>query len=792
MRRVYVLAVVGILCGPAVAQEPHANFSQEIARIFGLKQAGQAAMDGEDLDGAVAAYRDAVDAQTRLLGTDNPETLATMATLAEAYARQECWEHVYKLREQIFDARRRLDGKASVELTWSVAIAALNWSLKLYGGVSDPPQDLARAREVVSRLRARSDSFDGRLSSDNALDMVSRWIEAWTEYRSGNPERAKEIFEPGLGFFPLNPWGHLTMALLCWQTGEKDVALDWYLAACEGVTEVRGPDKDLSDLKQQVEKMMFGEQGAPPTIEPLQYVQVYDRLLEVYPELTVLYIRRGTCAARVGQSEAALQDFRTAVKLRPEDAWNWYSLAMSALYFGRTDEYKKTAVQMYERFAESSQPFDRHLLVIIASLAPNPDIDMAKILEIANRPDRTDATRVPRVLYRAGQYDEALAQMGTDRDGIVVAMIEWQRGNKLEAVRQLAQAAPVVRARLEAIKRGEAAGGAVMEVFEGGAQLQDAQSLIESHQLPNFDQLADVLVGDWVATGTIGPNGSGEILQAGEPDKMTVSLRRAAGGKAIVGTERVTAVNRPEASVESTVLIVWDPVELVARIVACWSDGDIESGSVVSMDEKGFYGDYHLRRADGRQESSGIAMVMESKDKFSWILTSGPREGECLSTWQRQGVSAGQATENPHLAPIAWWIGQWESEQRSAIGELRVTRRVSCNWAPDHQALVMDLSETNADGSKGATAVVIYYWDAELNTIKGLAFFTGNFMEEQTLVATDGAVTTWNSRIVFPDGNQGHFRCKVTQGDDMFIMAWSKISGSGPSDFGPWEHRRLK
>lgn len=121
---------------------------------------------------------------------------------------------------------------------------------------------------------------------------------------------------------------------------------------------------------------------------------------------------------------------------------------------------------------------------------------------------------------------------------------------------------------------------------------------------------------------------------------MAVSLRLAAGGKAVVGPEKLTVENRANVSAESFVTFAWDPVERAIWILAPWSNGSSELGSLTSVEPNGFRGTYTVHLPDGNQMTCDIAMEMESNDKFAWVLKSGPRAGQCLSTWQRKPAAA--------------------------------------------------------------------------------------------------------------------------------------------------------
>ena len=148
MKRILLFVVVSVLCVSLTAQEPKVDFPAEIARIFGLKQAGQQSLDEGNFDAALKAYGEALDAQKRLLGADNPETLATTRLLVGVFEKQEKWEDAYGLLEALLDSQRRTNGEATEDVVWSSFNAALNWATELTGWVDRPPKDLQRAAGV--------------------------------------------------------------------------------------------------------------------------------------------------------------------------------------------------------------------------------------------------------------------------------------------------------------------------------------------------------------------------------------------------------------------------------------------------------------------------------------------------------------------------------------------------------------------------------------------------------------------------------------------------------------------
>jgi tetratricopeptide (TPR) repeat protein len=234
--------------------------------------------------------------------------------------------------------------------------------------------------------------------------------------------------EPGIIQLEGGPWGYLACAWFCVQSGDKDRACDLFTAARDVLTEWTEPDKELLGLRDKVAAALYADQAGPPEMDLPGYVKVYDRLLATYPTAAAFYPRRGVWAARVCRWEQTSADFRKAMELRPGDASNWYYLALVSLYMRNMQEYEQTCRAMYAKFAESTVPFERHLLMIACLLSPSSGIDPEKILELANRPDRVDDGRMGLALYRCGRFEEARSPGGKQPDATIMVLLEYRSG----------------------------------------------------------------------------------------------------------------------------------------------------------------------------------------------------------------------------------------------------------------------------------------------------------------------------------------------------------------------------
>jgi hypothetical protein len=88
----------------------------------------------------------------------------------------------------------------------------------------------------------------------------------------------------------------------------------------------------------------------------------------------------------------------------------------------------------------------------------------------------------------------------------------------------------------------------------------------------------------------------------------------------------------------------------------------------------------------------------------------------------------------------------------------------------------------------------IYYWDPAQHTLRYHGVFSSGTTEEGTLLSEDGGDTLWRDRMVYGNGNQGTYRFKHSydKATGTQTIGWSKISGSGGNEIGPWKFTRVK
>jgi tetratricopeptide (TPR) repeat protein len=636
MKRALLAATiaVGVIGVPLMADPSQEDFRAEVARIYHLKEAGRQAGETGDLEGSEAAYRQAYDAQVTLFGDEHPETMVTMRLLAEALSKQERFAEACGILEKLIDHRRHADIQVADGLNWAYVSAALGWAEALHAGANGPPNDLEAARNLALRVRQRSPQPTSETPAiPGMFELVSNWIEAWTACAAGDPRRAIKLMEPGIVALNRNTWGYLASAWFAWHAGDHERARDWYFAAAENIAEQPDVSVELRTLQQRVASTLFSGQSEVPQLELPAYVDLFDRLLSEYPDAASFHFGRGVYAAHVQRWEQAASDLRKAVELLPDESSNWYHLALIECLLGREQAYKQCCEAMFERFAQSTNPFDRHLLLIASTVAPDAGVDPAAILELAKRPDRVDDSRIHRALYRLGRLQEVLSPATKEGDTIIVAMTQQRLGNTMEAERLLAECRHGERARRDPVTDYFLPEHRPFLVgMEFDLLLREAEQLIEPAPKRSWREFSQTLVGTWSVAGSIG----GEDPQIDIPFTMQASFHSAALGRAVVGTQSLKFDDPSLPSMESVVTFGWNPADQVVQVLAYWSNVYVEHIVLDKCEENTFTGQYTVLTPTGDKNTVDIALEMTSNDQFSWIIRSGPREGKCLSTWQRR------------------------------------------------------------------------------------------------------------------------------------------------------------
>jgi tetratricopeptide (TPR) repeat protein len=135
------------------------------------------------------------------------------------------------------------------------------------------------------------------------------------------------------------------------------------------------------------------------------------------------YTASGMLYSEFGQPEKAEAQFKTALELFRKaptaEGWYepWYFGALYSLKKGDLRAYRQTCADMLKRFTASKNENDRRFTVWTCVLGPKALEEYAAVIELARRragsspKNRVSLEYLGAILYRSGQFAEALAQL---------------------------------------------------------------------------------------------------------------------------------------------------------------------------------------------------------------------------------------------------------------------------------------------------------------------------------------------------------------------------------------------
>jgi tetratricopeptide (TPR) repeat protein len=145
-----------------------------------------------------------------------------------------------------------------------------------------------------------------------------------------------------------------------------------------------------------------------------------NHLIEVQPEVEALRFRRGIAHAFLGHRSEAIAEFdlRRVEGLRDFNPWYWTALVHQAV--GDRDGYRAACAGMLRLFGTEDKETPakaRQVTAWACALAPDAVDDLAPALALAQRgrvehpEDPTALQTLGALLYRAGRFEEAVAQL---------------------------------------------------------------------------------------------------------------------------------------------------------------------------------------------------------------------------------------------------------------------------------------------------------------------------------------------------------------------------------------------
>jgi WD40 repeat protein/tetratricopeptide (TPR) repeat protein len=155
----------------------------------------------------------------------------------------------------------------------------------------------------------------------------------------------------------------------------------------------------------------------------------FAELTQARPKDTDLRIECGQAQAAAGLWDRAIADFTRVTEERPADAWNWYYLALANLGAGNRPAYKRTCLEMKERFGNSPKPSELQRLLYACVVTPDGLPDLAAFTETVRRYGMMGRPWSRPIggafLYRTGQYNEASKRLESIHIDRPPRLIPW-------------------------------------------------------------------------------------------------------------------------------------------------------------------------------------------------------------------------------------------------------------------------------------------------------------------------------------------------------------------------------
>jgi tetratricopeptide (TPR) repeat protein len=143
-----------------------------------------------------------------------------------------------------------------------------------------------------------------------------------------------------------------------------------------------------------------------------------DRMIAASPEDASLYGRRGLALAQLRRWTEANSNLEKAAE-RIDDLECWYADALLRLHLGKTAGYRSICTRVFKRLGEVDDACQASWLSLICTVAPDASADVALPVRLAESlvmrhpGDPSFLEVLGAALFRAGQFDEAVARLDT-------------------------------------------------------------------------------------------------------------------------------------------------------------------------------------------------------------------------------------------------------------------------------------------------------------------------------------------------------------------------------------------
>ena len=153
----------------------------------------------------------------------------------------------------------------------------------------------------------------------------------------------------------------------------------------------------------------------------------FTKAIELRPDHVSVWVERGDLYTPLGLWDLAAADYAREMELHePDTTMRWYQHALLCLHVGDTDGYHQTCRKIRQRFHGTLKVRFVEEMVRSSLLAPDPDVDLPRLVELAQKVAIQEPWSCLYILgfahYRSGQYEQAIQRLeealaATSRNG---------------------------------------------------------------------------------------------------------------------------------------------------------------------------------------------------------------------------------------------------------------------------------------------------------------------------------------------------------------------------------------
>lgn len=368
-------------------------------------------LDGRDQD-AEKAYRQSVAYHEQQLAQD-PELAEYQERATWSYAGLAGLLRKTNRRSEAlqWDAKR-IELVKKLTSTVTLASALNHWAWSLAKDATSDSQSAPQAVELAKRA-VELTPLEG-----------SYWNTLGTaQFRAGDWHAAILALRNASELTQGRSFGHdaFFLAMSHWQLSERELARKWYWAALVWMEKHASKNEELIGFRAEASTLL----GLPEKLSPEQELAkaddmiFYTFVLEADPESAWAHGSRGSTYAEHDQWAEAAADFARAVELNEREPLYLYREALARLRLGDVTDYRQICAAALARIDPARKTDAAHWSVWTCVLAADAVADWNEPLRLAGKAvvDNPKSYRAlylhGAVLYRAGQYREALERLTT-------------------------------------------------------------------------------------------------------------------------------------------------------------------------------------------------------------------------------------------------------------------------------------------------------------------------------------------------------------------------------------------